>query len=93
LVVSRATKLFPYYKKSLEELGFKDEEVTGEEKDSLNMVINKMKPRLVLVGSGFYHAGTPYMMGRLHKTFPKLDIAAVSLGGFPDSLAVWFILL
>jgi DNA-binding NarL/FixJ family response regulator len=91
LIVSRAIKLFPYYQKRLLEFGFKDVEATGEEKDSLNRVIDELKPRLVLVGSGFYHAGTPYMMGRLLKTFPKLNIAAVSLGEFPDELAVWFI--
>jgi DNA-binding NarL/FixJ family response regulator len=91
LIVSRSIKLFPYYKKCLEELGFQDVEATGEEKDSLNMVINELNPRLVLVGSGFYHAGTPYMMGQLLTNFPKLNIAAVSLGEFPDSLATWFI--
>jgi hypothetical protein len=82
--------LFPYYKKRLEEMGFKDVEVTGEEKDSLNTVINEAKPRLVLMGSGFYHAGTPYMAGRILKRFPELNIAAVSMGEFPDNLAVWF---
>jgi DNA-binding CsgD family transcriptional regulator len=91
LVVSRAKNLFPYYKRSLEEAGFKDAELTGEEKDSLNMVIAEKKPRLLLVGSGFYHAATPYMMGRLLELFPKLNIAAVSLGEFPDDIAVWFI--
>jgi DNA-binding NarL/FixJ family response regulator len=91
LVVSRAIKLFPCIKKRFEDLGFKDVEITGEEKDSLNMVINELEPHLVLVGSGFYHAGTPYMMGRLLKRFPKLNIAAVSTGEYPDSLAVWFI--
>jgi DNA-binding NarL/FixJ family response regulator len=91
LIVSRAKNLFPYYQRRLLELGFKDVEATGEEKDSLNFVINEVKPRLVMVDSGFYHAGTPYMMGRLLKTFPKLNIAAVSMGEFPDTLAVWFI--
>jgi DNA-binding NarL/FixJ family response regulator len=91
LIVSRAVKLFPSYKKRLEELGFKDVEATSEEKDSLNSVINEKKPRLMLVGSGFYHAGTPYMMGRLLKLFPKLNIAAVSLGEYPDDLAAGFI--
>jgi DNA-binding NarL/FixJ family response regulator len=91
LVVSRNKKLFPYYEKRLLGMGFKDVKVTGEEKDSLNMVVNELKPRLVLMGSGFYRAGTPYMAGQLLKRFPKLNIAAVSLGEFPDSLAVWFI--
>jgi DNA-binding NarL/FixJ family response regulator len=91
LIVSRAKNLFPLYKKSLEEAGFEDVEATGEEKDSLNLVINEKKPRLVLVESGFYHAGTPFMMGQLLKMFPWLNIAAVSLGEFPDATAVWFI--
>jgi DNA-binding NarL/FixJ family response regulator len=89
--VSRAIKLFPYYKKRLEDLGFRDVEATGEEKDSLNMVINELKPRLVLVGSGFYQAGTPGMMGQLLKWFPKLNIAAVSLYEYPAGIAAWFI--
>jgi DNA-binding NarL/FixJ family response regulator len=91
LIVSSAKKLFPYYQKRLLELGFKDVEATGEEKDSLNTVINELKPRLVLVGSGFYHAATPFMMGQLLKLFPKLNIAAVSLGEYPASIAAWFI--
>jgi DNA-binding NarL/FixJ family response regulator len=91
LIVSRAKKLFPYYRQRLLDAGFTNVEATGEEKDSLNFLIGEKKPGLVLVGSGFYHAGTPYMMERLLKTFPKLNIAAVSLGEFPDYLAVWFI--
>jgi DNA-binding NarL/FixJ family response regulator len=91
LIVSRAQNLFSYYRKRLIDAGFKDVEATGEEKDSLNFVINEKNPHLMLVDSGFYHAGTPYMMERLLKTFPKLNIAAVSLGEFPDYLAVWFI--
>ena len=91
LIVSRAKKLFPHYKQRLLELGFTDVEATGEERESLNMVINEMKPRLVLVGSAFYQAATPFRMGQLLKRFPKLTIAAVSLHEFPDSLAVWFI--
>jgi DNA-binding NarL/FixJ family response regulator len=91
LIVSRAKKLLPYYKKRLEELGFKDVEATGEEKDSLNMAINELKPRLVLMSSKFYQAGTPYMTGRLVKDFPEINIAAVSLGDFPDDIAPWFI--
>jgi DNA-binding NarL/FixJ family response regulator len=66
-------------------------DITGEEKDSLNRVINEKKPALVLMGSGFYKAGTPYMTGRLLKNFPKLNIAAINVSNFPDDLATWFI--
>jgi DNA-binding NarL/FixJ family response regulator len=91
LIVSRAVTLFPQIKRRFEELGFQRVEITGEEKDSLNRVIRDTQPRLLVVGSGFYKAGTPYMMGRLLKLFPKLNIAAVNVGDFPDELAVWFI--
>ncbi|GHU62722.1 hypothetical protein FACS189445_5840 [Spirochaetia bacterium] len=91
LVVSRAVKLFPQMKNRFEDLGFPGVEVTGEEKDSLNRVIRETKPRLVVVGSGFYKAGTPYMMGQLMKNFPELNVAVINVGNFPDDLAVWFI--
>jgi DNA-binding NarL/FixJ family response regulator len=89
--VSRAAALFPHIKRRFEELGFQGVEVTGEEKDSLIRLVNEAQPRLLLMGAGFYQAGTPYMMGRLLKLFPKLNIAAVNVGDFPDHLAVWFI--
>jgi len=40
LLVTRWEKHFSYYKTRLEQLGFDNVHVTGEEKDSLNMVIN-----------------------------------------------------
>jgi DNA-binding NarL/FixJ family response regulator len=91
LIVSRAVKLFPHYKKCLEEFGFKGVEITGEEKDSLNMVINELKPRFVLIESVFYQAAMPLMMGQLLKRFPKLNIVAISAYEYPDSIAAWFI--
>ena len=91
LVVSKAVNLHSYYKKRLEQLGFSGVQVTGVRKDGLNMMINEVKPRLLLMGSGFYQAGTPYMIGELHRLFPKLYIAAISVYEFPLSLAPWFI--
>ena len=92
LVVSRAEYLFPYYKEKLEKkFGFKDVTATGAEKDGLNMVINEITPRLLLMDSGFYQAGTPYMVGELLKRFPRLNVAIVSMHDYPLSLAVWFI--
>jgi DNA-binding NarL/FixJ family response regulator len=90
-MVSRAKKLFSYIKKQLENVGFPNVVVTGEEKDSLNMLINDMKPCFVIVESWFYHAATPYMMGRLLKLYPKLNITAITICEFPDDLAAWFI--
>jgi DNA-binding NarL/FixJ family response regulator len=93
LLLSREKQLYPQFRKWFEEFGFTDYEITGEERDSLNSVINDMKPRLILVGSGFYGCSTPYMMRQLLKTFPKLNIAAVA--GYykiPDDLAMWFII-
>jgi DNA-binding NarL/FixJ family response regulator len=92
LLLSREKQLYPYLEKRCKELGFTNFEITGEERDSLNSLINEMKPRLVLVGSGFYKCSTPYMMGKLLKMFPKLTIAAVSaFNKIPDELAMRFI--
>lgn len=86
--VARDVNNHSRYKKRLEELGFRDVMLTAAEKDGLNMVINDMKPRLVLVASNFYQCGTPYMLGRLAHTFPQLNIASVSLGEYPAELAM-----
>ena len=91
LIVSRYTKLFPLFKKRLEALGFPDVFATDKEKDSLNTVINEVKPRYVIMGSNFYSAATPYMAGQLYKLFPRLTIAAVTTAPFPDDLAAWFV--
>jgi two-component system nitrate/nitrite response regulator NarP len=93
LLLSREKQFYPYFRERFAELGFANFEVTGEERDSLNSLINDMKPRLVLVGSGFYSCSTPYMTGRLLKTFPRLTVAAISVfQKIPDDLAMWFII-
>lgn len=92
MIVSREKKLYPYFQTRLAELGFTNFEITGEERDSLNFVINERHPRLVLVESIFYSCSTPFMMRQLLKLFPKLNIAAVSLYcKIPDDLGAWFI--
>ena len=92
LLISRAVKLFPHYKKQLEDVyGFNDVTVTDVDKDGLNTIINDLNPRIVLMGSGFYQAGTPYMAGELLKKFPDLNLAVVSLHDYPLRLAAWFI--
>jgi DNA-binding NarL/FixJ family response regulator len=93
LLLSREKQLYPCLIKQTKELGITNFEITGEERDSLNSLINDMKPRLVMVESGFYECSTPYMMGQLLKTFPKLNIVAVSaFSKIPDDLAMWFII-
>jgi DNA-binding NarL/FixJ family response regulator len=93
LHLSREKALYPCFRKRLPELGFTNYEITGEERDSLNSVINDLKPRLILVDSDFYECSTPFMMRQLLKTFPKLNIAAVStFCKIPADLAMWFII-
>jgi DNA-binding NarL/FixJ family response regulator len=90
LIISRAKNMLPVCKYYLKAVGFQNIDLTSEEKDSLNFVINELKPRLVFIESCFYEAVTPYMAGRLLRDFPKLRIVAFSVGEFPDDLAMWF---
>ena len=92
LLVSRAVKLHTRHKKRLEELGFKNVSVTSAERDGLNFVINELKPKLLIIGSGFYKCATPYMMSLLHKQHKKLNIAAVSIHDYPADLGMKFII-
>jgi len=91
LLVSRAVKLHSALKKNLEDIGFKDVSVTAAEKDGLNMLINELRPRLLIIGSGFYKSATPYMVALLKRQFRDLNIAAVSIGDYPADLGMKFI--
>jgi len=91
LLVSRAVKLHTRHKRRLEELGFWNVSVTSAEKDELNKLINELKPKLMIIGSGFYKCATPYMMSLLHKQQKKLKIAVVSIYEYPADLAIKFI--
>ena len=88
LLVSRDINNHSHYKKRFEEMGFKNVTVTGAEKDGLNMVISELKPRLVVMQSGFYDCATPYMMSLLLRRHPDLNVAAVSLEKYPPYLAM-----
>jgi len=92
LFASRAVNLHSWIKKRLEELGFTDVIATDTERDGLSMLIRELKPRLVLMDCKFYQCCTPFMMADLHKKFPKLNIAAISITDFPDDLAMYFII-
>jgi DNA-binding NarL/FixJ family response regulator len=91
LVLSRDVNLYSYYKTHLEALGFKNVSVTALDKDALNKLINELKPRLVLVSCDFYHCSTHFMMNRLLKLYPDLNIVAVSAAPYPAGLAAKFI--
>ena len=90
--MSRETSLYEHFRKRFRQLGFNDFDITPDDRDALVMRIAETKPALVLVSSGFYSCSTPYMMGRLLKVFPGLNIAALSVyHKIPDDLAMWFI--
>ena len=91
LIVSRAVKLHSHFKKRFEQLGFHEVSVTAAEKDGLNMVINGLKPRLVIMGAGFYQSATPYMMSRLLRRFKGINVAVVTLAEYPADSAMLFI--
>jgi DNA-binding NarL/FixJ family response regulator len=88
LVLSREVNLHSDFKAGLEALGYRDITVTAADKEALNRLINELKPRLVLVSCDYYGCSTPFMIGRLLKLFPDLKIAAVSIGSYPNRLAV-----
>ena len=91
LLVSRAVNWQTRHKKRLEELGFWNVSVTSAEKEELNDIINKLQPKLMIIGSAFYDCATPYMMAILHKQQKKMKIATVSICKYPADLAIKFI--
>ena len=92
LVISRDINNHSYYQKRLESLGFQNITMTELEKDALNSLIRNMKPHLLIMDARFYQCCTPFLMGELKQSFPKINMAAVSLGEYPADLAMYFIL-
>ncbi len=92
LVVSRAVNNHSFYKKQLETLGFPNVRVTSLDRDGLSALIYDMKPDLLIMGARFYQCSTPYMMCVMRRDFPKLNMAALSIGEYPADLAMYFIL-
>jgi DNA-binding NarL/FixJ family response regulator len=92
LMISRAIKNFAYCKQCLEGLGFRDVTVTALERDALYFLIEELEPEQIMIGARFYHCCTPFMMGELHRKFPQIKKAAISLSEFPADIAMYFIL-
>ena len=92
LAVSRYIECFPDWTEDFGTLGFYNVFFTNREHESLNSLIRDFKPRIVLMGSLFYGRATPFMMKRLLKVFPYLNIAVINIHECPDELAMNFIL-
>jgi DNA-binding NarL/FixJ family response regulator len=90
IFVSRATPLHPDIKHFLECYRFGKVVVTASEKDGLYSLIRELNPRFVMMSASFHEAGTPYMLGKIVKMFPKIRTAAVSTDNFPLTRAVSF---
>ena len=92
LFFSRAEVNHTFYKKRFETLGFRNVTVSALEKDAQNSQIRELKPELIVMSARFYHCCTPFLMGELRKEFPKIKMAAIVLGEYPDDVAMYFIL-
>jgi DNA-binding NarL/FixJ family response regulator len=91
LIASKSVNLHEDIKKYFIDFGFSDVCITAKEKDGLSMLIRELKPRLLFIGCKFYECCTPFYVKDLHKEFPKLNIAAISIIDFPDELGMAFI--
>ena len=91
LVISKAKKLYPDIIQHLKDFGFRNVEITGLERDALYTKITEVDPELILIGSSFNQAATPFNVGEILKLNPDLNIAAVAVQDFPLGIASWFI--
>ena len=92
LVITRDINNHSYYKECLEALGFPDVTMTAQEKDALYSLVRNLKPHFLMMDARFYQCCTPFLMGDLKETFPKVNMSAVSIGEYPADLAMYFIL-
>ena len=90
LVVSRADKLYPFYKKYFEERGFTSVTITGMEKDALNMLIDDLRPKIVIIGAGFFQSAMVLMTSQLVKRHKGINFVIISTRPepYPSALAM-----
>jgi DNA-binding NarL/FixJ family response regulator len=79
LVVSRAENFHKHFKKRFEELGFANVTVTALEGEGLKMLIDELKPGLVIMGARFHKTATPSMVADILQRFDGLNMAVVSI--------------
>jgi len=92
LMVSRSKGLFPLAKWILRFLRIRDVVCTVSEGRDLNMLINRVKPILILFDAGFYQEATPRKIGLLLRDYPYLNIAVFNLGYMRPDKALYFLL-
>jgi len=92
LVISREEKNHNYFKKRLAGFGCTDVTTTALDKDALYSLLRNLKPHFILMDARFYQCCTPFLMGRIKHDFPKIRMAAFSIGEYPAEIAMYFIL-
>jgi DNA-binding NarL/FixJ family response regulator len=92
LVISREVNNHLFYKNQLEALGFSNVTPTTLDRDGLTFFISDLKPHFLIMDARFYQCCTPFLLGELKQRFPKINMAAVSIGEYPVDLAMYFIL-
>jgi len=90
-MVSKDVNNHSFNKKLLESLGFPVVTPTMLENEALNFQIRELKPTILLMEADFYECCTPYKMGLLRKEFKDIRLVAVSIGKYPEDLAMSFI--
>ena len=78
-MVSRAENFHKHFKKRFEELGFANVTVTAVEGEGLKMLIDELKPGLVIMGARFHKTATPSMAADILQRFDELNMAVVSI--------------
>jgi DNA-binding NarL/FixJ family response regulator len=91
-MVTKDVNNHSFYKKLLESLGFPVVTPTTLENEPLNSLIRELKPTIIIMEADFYQCCTPYKMGLLRKEFKDIRLVVVSIGKYPDDLAMSFII-
>jgi two-component system, LuxR family, secretion system response regulator SsrB len=89
-MVSKDVNNHSFNKKLLESLGFPVVTPTMLDNEALNAQIRELKPVIIIMEADFYECCTPYKMGLLRKDFKDIRLVAVSIGKYPDDLAMSF---
>ena len=91
LMISKAENLYPFYRRQLEELRFREIIFTAIEKDGLDMLIDELKPDFILIDNDFFQSATPYLVSALLRRKPKLNITILVFNKPVGDIGMWYI--
>lgn len=91
LLITRKTKRHNYFIGALEAKGFRDVTATAVERNGLSLVINDVKPKMIIIDIEFFKSSSCYMIKGMVDKYEDIIFIVFSMMEFPLNWAMWLV--